>query len=129
MSLRLLRLSLDGDRLLLVERLLLPFLRLFLRGDRLRLRDDGPLPDLRPLGEAFFEEIVLGGDFDLSRLRLILPLLLFLARLLSFPLSLAGDLLEDRLYDLLGERSSSFPLPLGGDLLEFLPLGGDWEGD
>jgi len=72
------------------------------------------------LGESFFEEIILGGDL----LRLLLPLLLLIARLPSFPLPLGGDLLEERLGDLLGERLLFFPLPLGDDFLEPL-LGGD----
>jgi len=120
--LRLLLLLQDGDRLRLLERLLFP--RLLLGGDLLRLRDDDLLLDLRSppfsLGESFFEEIILGGDL----LRLLLPLLLLIARLPSFPLPLGGDLLEERLGDLLGERLLFFPLPLGDDFLEPL-LGGD----
>lgn len=108
----------NGDRLL--ERLMLPFLRLLLGGDRLRLReDDGDLiPNFRSprfsFGDSFFGAITLGGDLDLSWLRLLL-----------LPRLLGGDLLEDRGGDLLVERLLSFPLLLGGDLLEPLPLGRD----
>lgn len=111
--------SLDGDRLSLLERLLLSFHRLLLGGDRLRVRDDDLLADLRlpriPFGDALFEAIALGGDLERSRLEILLSLLLLFVRLLSFPLSLFGDLLEDRRGDMLGERFRTFLLPLGGD--------------